>query len=106
MNDLTPIGIIRSPFTSKDECPIQPVHSNDAEGKVVLFEEFAAGLKDVETFSHLVVIYYCHRARPWRPLITTPWDTRPHGLFATRSPDRPNPLGLCVVELVERRATS
>ena len=101
--ELVPIGVVRSPYKERSEAPRQGWLRPDVLCEVVVFEPYTRALKDVETFSHIIIIYYYHKARPWHPLITTPWDTRPHGLFATRSPDRPNPLGLCVAELVERR---
>jgi len=100
---LRPIGVVRSPYKTRAEAPRQGWHRPDVICEVVIFEPYAEALKDVEGFSHLIIIYYCHKAQPWQPLITTPWDTRLHGIFATRSPDRPNPLAVCVVELVERR---
>mgnify|MGYP000291763786 CR=1 FL=1 len=101
--ELVPIGVVRSPYKERSEAPRQGWLRPDVLCEVVVFEPYTRALKDVETFSHIIIIYYCHKARPWHPLITTPWDTKPHGLFATRSPDRPNPLGLCVAKLVERR---
>ncbi len=98
---LRPIGVVRSPYRTRAEAPRQGWLRPEVLSQVEVFPPYAKALKDLETFSHLIIIYYCHLARPWQPLITTPWDTRLHGLFATRSPDRPNPLGLCVVELVE-----
>lgn len=100
---LKPIGFVRSPYKTRAEAPRQGWLRPEVLSEIEVLPAYEEALRDLETFSHLIVIYYCHRARPWSPLITTPWDTRPHGLFATRSPDRPNPLGFCVVELVERR---
>jgi len=99
---LKPIGIVRSPYRTRAEAPRQGWLRPEVVSEILVFEPYAPALKDVEGFSHLIILYYCHEARPWQPLITTPWDTRPHGLFATRSPDRPNPIALCVVELLKR----
>ncbi len=67
-----------------------------------MFREFEKGLKDIEGFSHIIVIYWFHESQGYRMLIKTPWDDSFHGLFTTRSPHRPCPLGLTVVELVAR----
>ncbi len=61
------------------------------------------GLKDVEGFSHILILYWLHKATGYSLLVRTPWDAKPHGLFTTRSPRRPNPIGISVVELIERR---
>ncbi len=96
---LKPIGIIHSPYKEKKECPPQ--------GKkevcwVEIFEPYAEGLKDIEGFSHLILLYWFHCSENYSLLVKTPWDTKPHGVFATRSPNRPNALGFSVVELIER----
>jgi tRNA-Thr(GGU) m(6)t(6)A37 methyltransferase TsaA len=67
-----------------------------------IFKEFEEGLQDIEGFSHIIVIYWFLKAAGYHPLISTPWDDKLHGLFATRSPHRPCPLGFTVVELVDR----
>ena len=72
-------------------------------GEVEVFEQFAEGLKDIEGFSHIVLIYWFHKSRGYSLMVRTPWDTTPHGLFTTRSPNRPCPLGLSVVRLVARK---
>lgn len=98
--ELKPIGIIHSPYKTRAEAP--PQGKSDIL-EIEIFKEYEEGLKDIETFSHLHVIYWMHKSKDYSLLITTPWDTKLHGLFATRTPNRPNPLGHSVVELIERK---
>ena len=99
-----PIGRIRSPFTNRNETPIQPYRSR-AAGKVEVLAEYEEGLRDVDGFSHLILLYHFHRADPGYDLLVRPFlDDQPKGLFATRYPRRPNGLGLSVVRLVRREA--
>lgn len=98
---LKPIGIIHSPYHDRGCAP----HQGCAKGRgcrVELFEEFEGGLRDIEGFSHIILIYYLHKAKGYSLMVKTPWDVTPHGLFTTRSPDRPNPLGISVVRLTDR----
>jgi len=98
--EYTPIGIIHSPHTTPDGMPIQPTGAKGVEGKVEVFEDFAPGLKDLDGFSHIILLYYFHRSEGYE-LETIPFlDTKPHGVFATRAPKRPNPIGLSIVKLV------
>jgi tRNA (adenine37-N6)-methyltransferase len=93
------IGVIHSPFTKKEDTPIQGSFS-DARGTVEVFPEFAAGLKDIEGFSHLYLIYHFDRAEK-HSLIQKPFlDQVERGIFATRHFDRPNHIGLSIVELL------
>lgn len=96
-----PIGIIHSPFVDVAGMPIQSARS-EAEGVVEVFEGYALGLVDVEAFSHLLLLYVFDRAGETRLTVTPFLDDSPHGVFSTRYPARPNPIGLSVVELVER----
>ena len=96
----TPIGIVRSPFTRVEDMPIQPAGAREVEGTVELLPEYASALADLEGFSHLILLYHFHRAKPYSPTVTPFLDKTPRGLFATRAPARPNPIGLSVVELV------
>jgi tRNA-Thr(GGU) m(6)t(6)A37 methyltransferase TsaA len=108
---LEPVGIIRSEHRDHAQTPIQPVCAQGCRGRVEVFPQFAEALDDIEGFSHLHLIYWLHRAGEAtnalsgkRSLKVVPFlDDVPHGIFATRSPIRPNPLGLSVVRLVERR---
>jgi tRNA-Thr(GGU) m(6)t(6)A37 methyltransferase TsaA len=97
---LKPIGVIHSPFTDVKAMPIQPVSENSAAGRVEVFAEFAAGLKDLEGFSHVFLLYHFHRSQTYSLSVTPFLDTEPRGLFATRAPNRPNPIGLSLVRLV------
>jgi len=98
---LKPIGIIHSPYHDRGQAPHQGCRREEV-CQVEVFKEFEEGLKDIEGFSHIILIYWFHKSAGYHLLVTTPWDTKSHGLFTTRSPNRPNPLGLCVVELVAR----
>jgi tRNA (adenine37-N6)-methyltransferase len=95
-----PIGIIHSPYNSPEGTPIQPVFSEGAKGSVEIFPEYRAGLADLEGFSHIHLIYFMHRVEGFSLTCTPFLDTRKHGIFATRSPRRPNPVGISVVELL------
>ncbi len=97
-----PVGIIHSPFTTKDEAPIQGAFVPDAVGQVELFPEYAAGLKDIQGFSHLFLIYRFDRASEVELVRSTFLDDEPHGIFATRHPCRPNGIGMTVVRLLAR----
>lgn len=99
---INPIGIIHSPFATKEEAPIQGAFQPDAEGTVEVFADFAAGLKDIETFSHLILIYRFDRAGEVILVRPTLLDDEPHGVLASRHPCRPNGLGLSVVRLLRR----
>ncbi len=96
----SPIGVIRSPFRSPKGTPIQPVFSENARGRIELLPEYKDGLKDLEGFSHITIVYHTHLARG-RPLVVRPFmDSEERGVFATRSPSRPNPIGISVVRLI------
>jgi tRNA-Thr(GGU) m(6)t(6)A37 methyltransferase TsaA len=97
-----PIGTVHSPFAGTDQIPKGPGAEHHAEGWLDIREDLAAGLADIEGFSHLFVIWVFHRAREVALVATPPNDDRPHGVFATRAPVRPNAIGLTVVELLRR----
>ncbi|MFP3879509.1 MAG: tRNA (N6-threonylcarbamoyladenosine(37)-N6)-methyltransferase TrmO [Dehalococcoidia bacterium] len=99
--ELKPIGIIHSPYKHRREAHSQTNRSEEIS-QIEVFEEFKEGLNDIEEFSHIVVIYWFHKSQGYSLLVKTPWDDTLHGLFATRSPDRPCPLGLTIAELVAR----
>lgn len=80
--------------------PIQPASANSAAGTVEVFPEFVEGLNDLEGFSHLLLIYHFHRSRSFSLTVTPYLDTVPRGLFATRAPNRPNPIGISLVQLI------
>lgn len=100
--ELKPIGIIHSPFKNMGEAPYQGYKSEEIS-QIAVFKEFEEGLKDIEGFSHIIVIYWLNKSQGYHLLVKTPWDVNLHGLFTTRSPHRPCPLGLTVVELVAKK---
>lgn len=98
-NQLKPIGVIHTPFADKPEAPIQGQYAGGAQGKVIIDDVYVEGLQDLADFSHLILLYWFHRAGEVK-LVRTPFlDDVVRGLFAIRHPARPNPLGLTVVEL-------
>ena len=103
---MQPIGYVRSPYRDTKEIPKGLGAKHDAEGLLEIRPEFEPGLKDIEGFSHLFVIWAFDRSAGCELLGTPPTDDRPHGVFATRSPRRPNPIGLTVVELLSREGPS
>jgi tRNA-Thr(GGU) m(6)t(6)A37 methyltransferase TsaA len=99
-----PIGFVSSPYQQTSEIP-KGVHAkHEAEGVLKVLPEFAPGLTDIEGFSHLFVIWEFHRSHDFELIGIPPFDDRPRGVFATRSPRRPNPIGLTVVELLRRES--
>jgi tRNA (adenine37-N6)-methyltransferase len=99
---MRPIGVIHSPYIELVGMPIQPSRSQ-ARGVVEVYPEFAEGLQDMEGFSHIFLLYAFHKSSGYTMLIKPFLDDQLHGLFTTRYPFRPNPIGLSVVELVARR---
>jgi|SRR5271169_311230 len=102
MYQMQPIGRVRSPFQDTTEIPKGCGAKHEAEGVLEVLPELERGLTDIDGFSHLFVIWVFDRSRGSELLGTPPNDDRPHGVFATRSPRRPNPIGLTVVELLRR----
>jgi len=99
---MTPIGTVRSPYQETAQIPKGPDAQHSAEGVLEIQPELEIGLTDIEGFSHLFVIWLFHRAEGYDLMSRPPTDDRPHGVFASRSPRRPNPIGLTVVELLRR----
>jgi len=97
-----PIGHVRSPYKTTSEIPKGLGAKHDAEGLLEVLPEFETGLTDIEGFSHVMVLWEFDRASGFDLISTPPSDNRPHGVFATRSPRRPNPIGLTTVELLSR----
>jgi tRNA (adenine37-N6)-methyltransferase len=95
-----PIGIIRTPFVDAEGMPIQATAAVGVPGRIEIDAEFVEGLADLDGFSHLILVYHLHRMTAPRLTVTPFLDDRPHGIFATRSPARPNPIGLSTVRLV------
>lgn len=95
-----PIGWVESPFTDIEGMPIQPTGAADIHGTIHVEPAFTAGLTDLDGFSHIIVLYHLHRCTGYALEVVPFLDTTPHGIFATRSPKRPNPIGLSVLRLV------
>ena len=98
--DMKPIGVIRTPYTDPAGMPIQPTGAAGVCGTVDVFPEYQPGLKDLEGFSHIILLYLFHRSEGFALQVVPFLDVEPRGLFATRAPRRPNPIGLSIVELV------
>ena len=101
----TPIGTIHSPFTAEEGMPIQGGFS-ETSGTVELDEKYEDGLLDLDGFSHVVLLYHFHEAEGFDLQPEPYMEDQPHGVFATRAPRRPNPIGLSVVELTEVDGTT
>lgn len=101
---MRPIGVIRTPFADTKGMPIQPAFSH-ARGRVEVFAEYAEGLQDLERFSHVILLYALHRSNGYALRVKPFLDDAARGLFATRHPNRPNPIGLSIVRLLARRDT-
>ena len=97
-----PIGHVRSPYKETQEIPKGLGARHDVEGILEVLPEFEQGLGDIEGFSHLIVLWVFDRVKGYELLASPPSDNRVHGVFATRSPMRPNPIGLTTVELLRR----
>ena len=94
-----PIGIIHSPFTELSGMPIQPAGAAGVEGTVEVFSKYKDGLKDLEGFSHIIILYHFHQSKGFKLHVVPFMDSTPRGVFATRAPKRPNPIGLSVIKL-------
>lgn len=99
---MKPIGAVRTPYTDVAQVPRGPGAKHDAEGTLDILPELESGLTDIEGFSHLYVVWVFDRSSGWELLAKPPTDNEPHGVFSTRSPFRPNPIGLTVVRLLRR----
>jgi len=100
---LRPIGHIRSPHSDPEATPIQPRFAQGCPGMLELSPDLEAGLQDIEGFSHLILIYHLHRSESGSLIVTPFMDPTPRGIFATRFPTRPNPIGISTVRLSGRR---
>ena len=100
-----PIGFVVSPYQTTSEVPKGLGAKHEADGVLKILPEFEPGLNDIEGFSHLLILWEFDRSTDFELFATPPFDDRPHGVFATRSPRRPNPIGLTVVELRRRNGT-
>ncbi len=99
MIELKPIGIIHTPFTKPEGMPIQPKGAAGIRGTIELFDEYHAGLKDLDGFSHIILLYHFHRSHGFKLQVVPFMDSELRGLFATRAPKRPNSIGISVVQL-------
>lgn len=95
-----PVGTIHSPFTGIEKMPIQASGAKGVRGRVEVFPQFDGGLEDLEGFSHIILLYHFHRCEGFELKVIPFLDSRPHGVFATRAPRRPNPVGLSVVKVL------
>jgi len=102
MNEIKykPIGVIHSPFKEPKGTPIQPAGAQGIDGTVEVFPEYTEGLKDVEGFSHIILIYHFHLSKGSSLKVRPYMDNEVHGVFAMRGPSRPNPIGISVVRLI------
>ena len=98
--EVEPIGVIRSPFAEPAGTPIQPVYAEGFEGTVEVFEPWRDALADLDGFERVWLLYWCDRAVGWQPRVVPYRDDVSRGLFATRAPGRPNPIGLSCVRLL------
>jgi tRNA-Thr(GGU) m(6)t(6)A37 methyltransferase TsaA len=98
--EFKPIGVILTPFKEVDNMPIQTTGAAGIGGTVEVFPEYADGLKDLEGFSHILLLYHFHGTEEAKLTVTPFLDSEPRGVFATRAPTRPNPIGLSVVRLI------
>ncbi len=95
----TPIGIIHSPFQELTDMPIQPTGADGIEGTVEVFKEFQDGLADLDGFSHIILLYHFHQSDSFNLRVIPFMDSEQRGLFSTRAPKRPNPIGISIVQL-------
>jgi tRNA-Thr(GGU) m(6)t(6)A37 methyltransferase TsaA len=100
-----PVGVIHSPLKEAFGAPIQSVAARDVEGVVELFPQYAEGLRDIDGFSHLILIYHFHLSDNSSLIVRPYLDDETHGVFATRAPARPNPIGISVVRLTRVHGT-
>lgn len=96
-----PIGVIRTPFKEPRGTPIQPTGAKEVKGVIEIDPEYCAGLKDLDGFSYLILLYHFHMTEGFSLEVRPYMDKETHGVFATRIPGRPNPIGLSVVRLVK-----
>ncbi|MGD9073780.1 MAG: tRNA (N6-threonylcarbamoyladenosine(37)-N6)-methyltransferase TrmO [Desulfobacteraceae bacterium] len=99
------IGVLRTPYRSKSGVPIQGIFDPESKGRAEIFEQYVSGLKDIEGFSHLILLYVFHQSDGY-DLICKPYmENQLHGVFSIRAPKRPNPIGFSVVRLVRREGS-
>jgi len=96
---LKPIGVIHTPYKGVEEAPLQGRMLNDI-AEIEVFKEYTDGLKDIEAWQHLIILYWLERAKRDTLLTISPFDSKIHGVFSVRSAHRPNPIGIAVVDLI------
>lgn len=96
---IDPIGIINTPFKTRDGMPIQPSGADGVEGIIKIQDKYKEGLKDLDGFSHIILIYQFHLVKDYELSLIPFMDSIPHGVFSTRAPKRPNAIGFSVVKL-------
>lgn len=97
---IRPIGILHSPFKQIDDMPIQPAGAIGIRGSLEIAPEYEKGLADLDGFSHIILIYYFHQVTGYQLSVTPFLDSVPRGIFSTRAPTRPNPIGISIVQLI------
>ena len=97
-----PIGVISTPFKTKEGMPIQPIGAIGVEGKIEISHEYEQALDDLDGFSHIILLFYFHQTKETKLKVVPFLDDKLHGVFSTRAPSRPNPIGLSVVKLIRR----
>jgi len=97
--ELSPIGQIKTPFKEKKDMPIQPTGAKGIKAEIEIYQEYTEGLKDLDGFSHIVLIYHFHQSEGFDLTVVPFMDDKPHGVLSTRAPRRPNPIGMSVVKL-------
>jgi len=100
INEYNPIGTIYSPFTKLEGMPIQPSAAKGIKGTIKILPEYEEGLKDLDGFSHIILLCHFHRSKEFKLQVVPFLDSVPRGVFATRAPKRPNPIGLSIVKLL------
>jgi tRNA (adenine37-N6)-methyltransferase len=97
--NLKPIGFIKTPFKTKEGMPIQPTGAKGVKGTIEIDSQYTEGLKDLDGFSHVILIYHFHLTKTYELIVKPFMDDNLHGIFSTRAPKRPNPIGFSVVKL-------
>jgi tRNA (adenine37-N6)-methyltransferase len=96
-----PIGIINTPYLTPEDCPRQSYHNKGVKAWIELMPEYVEGLTDLEGFSHLILVWTFHKSEGYKLMVLPPDEDEQHGVFATRSSNRPNPIGLSAVKLIK-----
>ena len=100
---IKPIGIIETPFNDLKGMPIQPAGAADIKGTIIINKEYEQALSDLEGFSHIILLYHLHKSQGYNLMVKPFMDDQKRGLFSTRAPRRPNPIGLSTVRLISRK---